>query len=211
MDATHQQIGTTNHKVLFFAQEMQPPDEVNSWSERLTISFVSAVENLCSQKKLHSIKQRPEENTTAYILRFLSEAKLAYPTAWAMGEEGKVVSFLKGFTERAFAGHLLRTVQANTLGTATEVALEKVTEQKKEHQVMDEEPKDVGAAQTNQESADGFVLILETVQRHMGQLQACMNKQESRTTTGTETSQHLGANKRMQAVLRTTHTDAEAR
>ena len=32
--------------------------------------------------------------------------------------------------------------------------------------------------------------ILETVQRHMGQLQACMDKQESRTTTGTEMSQH---------------------
>ena len=48
-----------------------------------------------------------------------------------MGEEGKVVSFLKGFTFRAFAGHLLRTVQANTLGTATEVALEKEAEQKK--------------------------------------------------------------------------------
>ena len=64
---------------------------------------LAAVENLCLQKKLHSIKQRPEENTTAYILRFLSEAKLAYPTAWAMGEEGKVVSFLNGFTDRAFA------------------------------------------------------------------------------------------------------------
>ena len=84
-----------------------------------------------------TFKQRPEENTTAYILRFLSEAKLAYPSAWAMGEEGKVVSFLKGFT---FAGHLLRRVQANTLGTATEVALEKEAEQKKEHQVMDEKP-----------------------------------------------------------------------
>ena len=127
-----------------------------------------------------------------------------------MGEEGKVVSFLKGFTDRAFAGHLLRTVQSNTLGTATEVALEKEAEQKKEHQVMDEEPIEVGAAKTNQESADGFLSILETVQRHMGQLQACMDKQESCTTTGTEMSQHLGANKRMQAVLRTTHTDAQS-
>ena len=77
-----------------------------------------------------------------------------------MGEEGKVVSFLKGFTDRAFAGHLLRTVQANTLGTATEVAPEKEAEQKKEHQVLDEEPIEVGAAQTNQESADGFLSIL---------------------------------------------------
>ena len=74
------------------------------------VSFVSVVENVCLQKKLHLIKQRPEENTTAYILWFLSEAKLAYPTAWTMGEEGKVVSFLKWFTDRAFAGHLLRTV-----------------------------------------------------------------------------------------------------
>ena len=74
------------------------------------VAFVSAVENLCLQKKLHSIKERLEENTTAYILRFLSEAKLAYPTAWAMGEEGKVVSFLKGLTDRACDGHLLRTV-----------------------------------------------------------------------------------------------------
>ena len=130
--------------------------------------FVSAVENVCLQKKLQSIEQRPEENTTEYILRFLSEAKLAYPTAWAMGEEGKVVSFLKGFTDRAFAGHLLRTVQANTLGTATEVALEKEAERKKE-QMMDEE-----MGSTNQESADGFLLILETVQRQMGQLQACI-------------------------------------
>ena len=40
-----------------------------------------------------------------------------------MGKESKVVSFLKGFTFRAFDGHLLRTVQANTLETATEVAL----------------------------------------------------------------------------------------
>ena len=84
-------------KSYFFAQEttdgellgesrhwMQPLDEVSSWSERLTVSFVSAVEDLYLQKKLHSIKQRPEENTTAYILRFLSEAKLAYPTAWAI-------------------------------------------------------------------------------------------------------------------------------
>ena len=90
-----------------------------------------------------------------------------------MGEEGKIVSFLKGFTDRAFAGYLLRTVQANTLGTATEVALEKEAEQKKEHQVMDREPIEVGAAQTNQ---------------------------KSRTTTGTEMSQHLGAKKRAQAV-----------
>ena len=147
---------------------MQPPDEVSSWSERLTVSFVSAVDNLCLQKKLHSIKQSPEENTTAYILRFLSEAKLAYPTAWAMGEKGKVVSFMKGFTDKAFAGHLLRTVQANTLRTATEVALEKEAEQKKNHQVMDKEPIEVGAAQTNQESADGFLSILETVQDTWG-------------------------------------------
>ena len=42
-------------------------------------------------------------------LRFLSEGKLTYPTAWAMGEEGKVVSFLKIFTDRTFAGHLLRS------------------------------------------------------------------------------------------------------
>ena len=49
-----------------------------------------------------------------------------------MGDkEGKVVSFLKGFTVKAFAGHLLRTVQANTLGTATDVALEKEAERKK--------------------------------------------------------------------------------
>ena len=176
----------------------------------LTVSFVSAVENLCLQKKIHLIKQRPEENTTAYILRFLSEAKLAYPTAWAMGKESKEVTFLKGFTDRAFADHLLRTVLANTLRTTTEVALEKEAEQKKEHQEMDEEPIEVGAAQTNQESADGFLSILETVQRHMGQLQACMDKQKSGTTTGTEMSQHLGANKRMQAVLRTTHTDAQS-
>ena len=67
----------------------------------------------------------------------------------------------------------------------------------------------MGVAQTNQETADVFLSILETVQRHMGQLQACMDKQESRTTTGTEISQHLGANKRTQAVLRTTHTDAQ--
>ena len=131
------------------------------------------------------MKQRPEENATAYILQFLSEAKLAYATAWAIGEEGKVVNFLKGFTDRAFAGHLLRTVQANTFGTATKMALEKEAERKKEHQVMDEEPIEVGAAQTNQDSSDGFLSILETVQRHMGKLQACMDKQESRTTTGT--------------------------
>ena len=85
-----------------------------------------------------------------------------------MGEEGKVVSFLEGFTFRAFAGHLLRTVQANTLGTATDVALEKEDERIKEHQVMDEEPMEVGAAQKNHETADGFLSILETVQRHMG-------------------------------------------
>ena len=85
-----------------------------------------------------------------------------------MGEEGKVVSFLKRFTDRAFAGYLLRTVQANTLGTATEVTLEKEDERRKEHQVMDEEPIEVGAAQTNQETADGFLSIPETVQRHMG-------------------------------------------
>ena len=130
-----------------------------------------------------------------------------------MGEEGKVVSFLKGFTDRAFAGHLLRAVQANTLGTATEVALEKEAERKKENQVMDEEPVEMGAAQTNQDTAEavGFLSILETVQRHMGQLQACRDEQESRTTTGTEMSQHLVANKRTQAVLWTTHTDAQRR
>ena len=96
-----------------------------------------------------------------------------------MGEEGEVVSFLKGFTDRAFAGHLLRRLQANTVWTATEVALEKEAEQKKEHQVMDEEPIEVGGAQTNQESADAFLSILETMRWHMGQLQACMDKQES--------------------------------
>ena len=90
------------------------------------VSFVSAVENLCLQNKLHSIKQRSGINPA-----ILTEAKHAYPTAWAMGEEGKVVSFLKGFTDRAFAGHLLRTGQANTLETATEVALEKEAHRKK--------------------------------------------------------------------------------
>ena len=97
----------------------QPPDKASSWSEhmeKLTVSFVSAVENLCLQKKLHLIEQSLEENATVYILRFLSEGKLAYATAWAMGEDGNVVSFLKGFTDRAFAGHLLRTGRANTLG-----------------------------------------------------------------------------------------------
>ena len=79
-----------------------------------------------------------------------------------MGEEGKVVNFLKGFTDRAFVGHLLRTVQTSNLGTATKVALEREAERKKEHQVMDEEPIEVGAAQTNQESSDGFLSILET-------------------------------------------------
>ena len=70
------------------------------------VSFVSAVENLCLQKKLHSIKQRPEENTTVYILRFFSEAKLVYHTAWAMSEKGKVVSFLHQARQRkAPRGH----------------------------------------------------------------------------------------------------------
>ena len=75
-------------------------------------------------------------------------------------------------------------IVTHTLGTAAEVALEKEAERNKEHQVMDEEPIDVGAAQTNQESTDGFLSILETMQRYMGQLQACMDKQESRTNTG---------------------------
>ena len=103
---------------------------------------------LVSEKKLHTIKQRSGIHPV-----ILSEAKLAYPTAWAMGEEGKVVSFPKGFTNRAFAG-------------PGEGGL-----------VMDEEPMDVDAAQTNQESVDGFLPILETGQRLMGQLQACMDKQ----------------------------------
>ena len=41
---------------------------------------------------------------------------------------------------------------------------------------MDKEPMEVDAAQTNQESVDGFLTILETVQRRMGQLHACMDK-----------------------------------
>ena len=86
-----------------------------------------------------------------------------------MGEEGKVVSF----TDRAFSGHLLRTVQANTLGTATKVALEQEAEREKEHQVMDKEPIEVGVAQTNQEPADGFLSILETVQRHISPVSKC--------------------------------------
>ena len=154
---------------------------------------------MCLQNKLHTIKQRPEENSTAYILQFLSDTKLAYPTAWAMGEKGKVVSFLKGFTDRAFVGHLFRTRRANTHGTAIELALGEEAQRKKEHQVMD---KEVGVAQKNQELADRFLPILGTVQRHMEQLQACMDKQESCTTTGTEMSQHLGADTRTPAVLR---------
>ena len=65
------------------------------------------------------------------------------------------------------------------------MALEKEGKHKKEHQVMNEKPIEVGAAQRNQESAYGFMSIQETVQRHMRELQACMDKQESRTTTGT--------------------------
>ena len=76
-----------------------------------------------------------------------------------MGEEGKVVSFLKGFTDWAFAGHLLW-------------------------------PREIRSR------PDRFLSILETVQRHMWQLQACLDKQESRTTTGTEMSQHLVTNNR---------------
>ena len=53
--------------------------------EKLTDSFVSAVENMCPKNKLHTIKQMPEEKGSAYILRFLSDAKLAYK-AWAIGE-----------------------------------------------------------------------------------------------------------------------------
>ena len=67
--------------VTFWAKYDNGCDEVSSWSERLTVSFVSAEENLYFQKKLNSIKQRPAKNTTAYILRFFTEAKLAYPTA----------------------------------------------------------------------------------------------------------------------------------
>ena len=84
----------------------QPPDRVSSWSElmeKLTDSFLSAVKNTCLQNKLYTIKQRPGENTTAYIWRFLSDAKLSYPTARAMGEEKKVVSFLNRFTESLLA------------------------------------------------------------------------------------------------------------
>ena len=84
---------------------------------------------MCLHDKLHTSKQRQEKNATAYILRFLSNAKLAYPTA--MDEEVKVVSFLKGFTDRALAGHLFGTGRVNTLGTAIEVALEKEAQQKK--------------------------------------------------------------------------------
>ena len=75
----------------------------------------------------------------------------------------------------------------------------------KEHQ--DEEPMEVGVAQKNQESADRFLSILETVQRHMDQSHACLDKQESRTTTGTEMSRHLGANVRIPAVSCSTHAD----
>ena len=47
------------------------------------VSFVSAVENLCLQKKLHSIKQRSDIHPT-----ILSEAEFSYPTAWEMDERG---------------------------------------------------------------------------------------------------------------------------
>ena len=77
------------------------------------------------QNLMRALSKTEKKNIVA-----LSETKLAYPTAWAMGEEGKVVSFLRRFTDTAFAGHLLRTVQANILGTATEVALKKEAEQK---------------------------------------------------------------------------------
>ena len=70
---------------------------------------------------------------------------------------------------------------------------------------MDEEPMEVGAAQKKQESADRFPPILKTVQRHMGQLQAFTDKQESRTTKDIEMSLHLGADVRTSAVLWTTH------
>ena len=88
--------------------------------------------------------------------------------------------------------------------------MEKEVQREKEHQVMDEEPMEVSAAQTIQELADRFLPIPEAVQRHMGQRQPCMDKQESRTTTGSEMSQHLGANKRAQVVLWRTHTDVQS-
>ena len=121
-----------------------------------------------------------------------------------MGEEGKVVSFLKGFTDRAFAGNMLRTVQANTLGKATDVALEKEAERKKEHQVMDKEPIDVGAAKTNQESADGFLSIPKTETETHGATTGlqCISRSPAQLPAPR-------ANKRTQAVLRTTHTDAQ--
>ena len=137
--------GTTNVKFLFFwAHEMtdgdllgkvrhwtKPPDEVSSWSELMKPAHrLIPVSSMCLQNKLHMIKQMPEENDKAYIRLFLSDAKLAYPRA--KGEEGKVVSLLKRFTERAFAGHQFRTGRADTLGTAIEIALKKRAQQKKE-------------------------------------------------------------------------------
>ena len=81
------------------------------------------------------------------------------------------------------------------------VALEKKAQRIKEHQVMDEEPLEVGAAQKK------FLPILETVHTNMQQLQACMDKQESHTTTGTDISRYLGAEARSQAVSWNTHAD----
>ena len=44
---------------------------------------------------------------------------------------------------------------------------------------------EVSASQKNKELADKFLLILETVQRRMQQLQACVDKQESCTAAPT--------------------------
>ena len=113
------QQGTTN--VIFsLAQETTDGDllgEERHWTQPLDeVSFirVSSRGFVPSEKATYWIKQRSGMHPA-----ILSEAKPAYPTVWAMGEEGKVVSFLRGFTDSAFAGHLLRTGRANTLRTAT--------------------------------------------------------------------------------------------
>ena len=163
------------------------PQAATTWPQlraKISDHFLSACETTRLQTALESIKQKVDETPAAYIRRFKSDVRRAYPNTRESAEEQRVVmTFLKGFRDRSFAGRIFKTERTTTLEEAVAVALEKEAKREKLDQALGQhEPMEIGAADKDKEAASRVLSIIQTMERRMAQLASTVDQHESRLT-----------------------------
>ena len=148
------------------------PQAATTWPQlraKISDHFLSACETTRLQTALESIKQKVDETPAAYIRRFKSDVRRAYPNTRESAEEQRVVmTFLKGFRDRSFAGRIFKTERTTTLEEAVAVALEKEAKREKLDQALGQhEPMEIGAADKDKEAASRVLSIIQTMERRM--------------------------------------------